>query len=145
MKSEQIVMCVVAFILGMLLVNMLKSVCGCKVVEGQDCTGGSGFLGNLGVTDRIPGTPEACGWPEASGYCCFDEGAINVFEGDYPDQCREDRDCAGAGCWVTDSSKRVDKTTGKSNDPLCASSVMKCQDVWGGNRCIQVPGVAAGH
>ena len=29
------IMCVVALILGMLLANMLKNVCGCKVVEGQ--------------------------------------------------------------------------------------------------------------
>ncbi len=35
MNSETIVMCVVALILGMLMANMLKSVCGCKVVEGQ--------------------------------------------------------------------------------------------------------------
>ena len=36
MKTETIVMCVVALILGMLMANMLKSVCGCKtdVVEG---------------------------------------------------------------------------------------------------------------
>ena len=38
MKTEQILMCVVALILGMLLANMLKNVCGCKVVEGQ-CSG----------------------------------------------------------------------------------------------------------
>jgi len=35
MNTEQILMCVVALILGMLLANMLKSVCGCKVVEGK--------------------------------------------------------------------------------------------------------------
>ena len=35
MKTETIVMCVVALILGMLMANMLKSVCGCKVVEGN--------------------------------------------------------------------------------------------------------------
>lgn len=35
MNTEQILMCVVALILGMLLANMLKSVCGCKVVEGM--------------------------------------------------------------------------------------------------------------
>ena len=34
MNSQTIVMCVVSLILGMLLANMLKSVCGCKVVEG---------------------------------------------------------------------------------------------------------------
>ena len=36
MKTETIVMCVVALLLGMLIANMLKSVCGCNaVVEGQ--------------------------------------------------------------------------------------------------------------
>lgn len=39
MNLETIVMCVVALILGMLLANMLKSICGCKTVEGneEDC------------------------------------------------------------------------------------------------------------
>jgi len=37
MNSQTIVMCVVSLILGMLLANMLKSVCGCKLVEGQSC------------------------------------------------------------------------------------------------------------
>ena len=36
MKSETVVMCVVALLLGMLLANMLKSVCGCKTVEGVE-------------------------------------------------------------------------------------------------------------
>ena len=35
MKTEQIVMCVVAILLGMLLLHMLKGVCGCKLTEGQ--------------------------------------------------------------------------------------------------------------
>jgi len=30
-------MCVVALLLGMLLSNMLKNVCGCKTVEGVSC------------------------------------------------------------------------------------------------------------
>ena len=34
MNSETIVMCVVALVLGMLMANMLKNVCGCKTVEG---------------------------------------------------------------------------------------------------------------
>ena len=34
MNSQTIIMCVVSLVLGMLLANMLKSVCGCKVVEG---------------------------------------------------------------------------------------------------------------
>jgi hypothetical protein len=39
MGTDQIVMCVVALILGMLLANMLKNVCGCKVVEGFGAKG----------------------------------------------------------------------------------------------------------
>ena len=35
MNTEQILMCVVALILGMLLANMLKDVYGCKLVEGS--------------------------------------------------------------------------------------------------------------
>lgn len=35
MNSQTIVMCVVALLLGMLLANMLKSVCGCKTIEGN--------------------------------------------------------------------------------------------------------------
>ena len=39
MNTQTIMCCVVALILGMLLANMLKNVCGCKLVEGQ-MTGG---------------------------------------------------------------------------------------------------------
>ena len=63
MNTEQILMCVVALILGMLLANMLKSVCGCKVVEGQSC-------------DGCPGdTPDYCSSGnifESSSLACLD-------------------------------------------------------------------------
>ena len=36
MGTDQIMYCIVALILGMLLANMLKNVCGCKVVEGTE-------------------------------------------------------------------------------------------------------------
>ena len=37
MGTDQIMYCIVALILGMLLANMLKNVCGCKsVVEGMN-------------------------------------------------------------------------------------------------------------
>ena len=39
MNNQTIVCCVVALLLGMLLANMLKNVCGCKLVEGQYCSG----------------------------------------------------------------------------------------------------------
>jgi len=35
MGTDQIMYCIVALILGMLLANMLKNVCGCKTVEGK--------------------------------------------------------------------------------------------------------------
>jgi hypothetical protein len=35
MNNQTIVCCVVALLLGMLLANMLKNVCGCKLTEGQ--------------------------------------------------------------------------------------------------------------
>ena len=38
MNNQTIVMCVVALVLGMLLANMLKNVCGCKLTEGQGFT-----------------------------------------------------------------------------------------------------------
>ena len=41
MNNQTIVCFIVALLLGMLLANMLKNVCGCKVVEGQ-ITDGSG-------------------------------------------------------------------------------------------------------
>jgi hypothetical protein len=53
MNTEQILMCVVALILGMLLANMLKSVCGCKVVEGQAYTPISNQFRNLSMKARI--------------------------------------------------------------------------------------------
>ena len=54
MKTETIVMCVVALILGMLMANMLKNVCGCNtVVEGGPAEGVI-WLENQ-VNDIFPG------------------------------------------------------------------------------------------
>ena len=43
MNTETIVYCFVALLLGMLLANTLKNVCGCKTVEGSWnwCPGGT--------------------------------------------------------------------------------------------------------
>lgn len=43
MKTEQIVMCVVALALGMLVANMLTNVCGCKTTEGLQNMPETGF------------------------------------------------------------------------------------------------------
>ena len=70
MKTETIVMCVVALILGMLLANMLKSVCGCEsVVEGQGCDtyttntiDSTQCSGPTAIDCRVHGF-EYCGYP----------------------------------------------------------------------------------
>ena len=68
MNSETIVYCVVALILGMLLANMLKSVCGCKVVEGQDeeYTNWMSELDSKGAKNCLD---EVCGPAEGTQYC----------------------------------------------------------------------------
>ena len=60
MKTDTIVCCVVALLLGMLLANMLKNVCGCKLTEGQ-CSGpytGMNVLQQM--ADGPDGNPSAC-------------------------------------------------------------------------------------
>jgi len=61
MKTDQIVMCVVALLLGMLLANMLKNVCGCKVVEGQGNSPPPAYapVGDPSVTPGAPGAPSS--------------------------------------------------------------------------------------
>lgn len=58
MNSQTVVYCVVALMLGMLLSNMLKNVCGCKTVEGAAPLLGPGTQGLatllFGLTDSSP-------------------------------------------------------------------------------------------
>ena len=76
MNFQTIVMCVVALILGMLLAHMLKSVCGCKLVEGQ----GGYQEGTDGVGKCVPtaGTPDIVRTHMESGagyeYCKLYDG-----------------------------------------------------------------------
>ena len=67
--TDQIMYCIVALILGMLLANMLKSVCGCKVVEGH--TGGACTAGADGNVCQHDGSATGgdCGCDcEGTGY-----------------------------------------------------------------------------
>ena len=59
MNNQTIVCCVVALLLGMLLANMLKNVCGCKVVEGQ-CSGPFTGYNVLRQVQDVNGSPSAC-------------------------------------------------------------------------------------
>ena len=59
------IMCIVALILGMLLANMLKSVCGCKtkaLIEGSMGMGGVGgsTVPHDAVPDVVPGVGQEC-------------------------------------------------------------------------------------
>tara|TARA_B100000900_G_scaffold413093_1_gene436272 strand:+ start:1068 stop:1376 length:309 start_codon:yes stop_codon:yes gene_type:complete len=66
MNNQTIVCCVVALLLGMLLANMLKNVCGCKLVEGlnNNNNANSGLNNNnnddpgLGLAAAISGSAE---------------------------------------------------------------------------------------
>ena len=51
MNNQTIVCCVVALLLGMLLDNMLKNICGCKLTEGQNS------LNNNNATPELFSTP----------------------------------------------------------------------------------------
>tara|TARA_B100000035_G_C20783604_1_gene457988 strand:- start:131 stop:355 length:225 start_codon:yes stop_codon:yes gene_type:complete len=56
MKTETIVCFIVALLLGMLLANMLKNVCGCKIVEGQRIGNASDYDAGATAVDIIPVT-----------------------------------------------------------------------------------------
>ena len=68
MNTETIVYCVVSFLIGMLLANMLKNVCGCnKTVEGSwDVDSQSG--------DKVPN-------------CCSRLGFLSGIAGEFGSDC----------------------------------------------------------
>lgn len=63
MNPETIVYCVVALLLGMLLAHMLKDVCGCKVVEGSDGSGGNDSVPAPARCDPNASPPQHCPGP----------------------------------------------------------------------------------
>ena len=76
MKTDQIMYCIVALILGMLLANMLKNVCGCKnVVEGTE---DSDKCGNYATREN----KDTCwGAMQANNTTCWDESCYNFCKG----------------------------------------------------------------
>ena len=91
MNSQTIVMCVVALLLGMLLTNMLKSVCGCKTVEGQlGCIDPDPKVVN--IVDRMG---DFTGMSLGDHRFCFSNDVHNtVFAkcnvAKFPDQCNDE-------------------------------------------------------
>ena len=59
MDNKIVLMVVVAIVLGMLVANMFKDVCGCKVVEGQ-CTAGSNGLDGGSICHPQPNADASC-------------------------------------------------------------------------------------
>jgi hypothetical protein len=75
------IMCVVALILGMLLANMLKNVCGCKVVEGVGMGMlGAGLPGGVGVVLAAEVGAKKLGFGEP-GTCCLSKGGLGCNSG----------------------------------------------------------------
>jgi len=102
MKTDQIIMCVVALLLGMLLANMLKNVCGCKVIEGQ---------GNEACFDEDFTFDRCCG-PGAATADCFPEGLIGEAAGGLltKDRCCPQGFCAwGVGGGRDDNVDGLDR------------------------------------
>ena len=101
MNTETVVMCIVALVLGMLMANMLKNVCGCKTVEGLDDS--SLDIGDEVYwegDDYVPCTRQVgdiCGGPMVSKPtpkpCCSDSGltckATSIGSWGYVAECKK--------------------------------------------------------
>ena len=78
MKSNQIIILVISFFLGMLLLNMFQNVCGCEVKEGFNTTGmpvhqdTSWTACNEALNNRC-GDPRTINWNELSSVCLEEE------------------------------------------------------------------------
>ena len=89
MNSETIGMCVIALLLGMLLFNMLKNICGCKVIEGQNnknkkCNDPRYQKPSLGETAERLMYTEAC----INCSNTVKESNIFIYDPDYKEKCR---------------------------------------------------------
>lgn len=95
MKTETIVMCVVLFLLGMLLFHMLKGVCGCKVVEGQE-----GKCYPLNTDSKVTNDMTDCYSDELIEEC----GALK-----YSNQCAMDHKCYWMDMYELDSQSQQEQ------------------------------------
>jgi hypothetical protein len=108
MKTETIVMCIVALILGILIANMLKSVCGCKIVEGSsnfDCSWTTMYPGACDLDN----TDGSAGW----GNCCLKAETKENTSLIYNNYCPIKGSTTSGDNWYSESS------VGNSNNFLC--------------------------
>ena len=86
MKMETVVYCVFALLLGMLLANMLKNVCGCKTVEGMTavrkvrdiCDPIYPKCANAGLVNKLKKGAETCGNSAMKSYVNCVQGGIQA-------------------------------------------------------------------
>ena len=86
MNYQTIVYCVVALLLGMLLANMLKDVCGCKTVEGQNSESPTSAPLAEGIMCPVTGGCKAKGQRDnicMSGWCSESLNNCNTCDGDW--------------------------------------------------------------
>jgi len=130
MGTDQIMYCIVALILGMLMYHMLKGVCGCKnVVEGYDadimtkCD-----QGDKAIYEALPNTDKP---KSPKGLCmeswCNGEGSTQDVSHDCNTCLRELCLFPAASC---ESINDQDSCIGPPKNRLCA---------WEANQCVPMP------
>ena len=73
MKTDQTIMCVVALLVGMLLANMLKNVCGCEIVEGQLGTN------SVNSADMLTNAKDSADAAWTDGLCQFERADLSDY------------------------------------------------------------------
>ena len=154
MKTDQIMYCIVALVLGMLMANMLKNICGCKnVVEGQNDDNSSkvehisafqqrnldmrAAHGEIQMTDNE--YLELYGFPRGS--------TLSVECGTLTDaECTEDRGCRWDSTGYCDSieSEEDEALVEEEEDPDSCTrwqnyDVCQSHTGIGGRRCTWLP------
>jgi len=123
MGTDQIMCCIVALILGMLMANMLKNVCGCKTVEGQPrilSEGGTQCEGPANPNNCFTGSPKNCKARKEKwdGSCCSD-GKVVLTSSGAPALCSD----------ITDSFEC--QHSDPTGDPKWGENLWNHQDVHG--------------
>lgn len=107
MKTEQIIILVVAFFLGMLLLNMVKNVCGCELKEGfspQEANAAANKLSN--ACEWKPKTVSLFKQTLALGGCGVDFSLKNnLFQQDDVNELKNN-------FWCNDASELLDACSG---------------------------------
>ena len=87
MDNKTVLMVIVAIVLGMLVANMFKEVCGCKVVEGQSCNEDPGcqWAGGLedttGITCPQNNPHDVCSRPSSVQIGIYTPNNFNIRPG----------------------------------------------------------------